>query len=339
MSHLGDVVCALPVFHALREAYPDAALGWVVQPEFAGLVEGLPGLQRTFRFERRGGLRAWLRLRRELADFAPELAVDAQGNLKSAAALLLSGARRRAGLHPSEWRERAGARVLSEAAPPSGGIHAIERMLALARFVSGGAGGGRADPGLAPGELAAGRSELDRLFPDGARGVAVLHLSPSSDVRSWPLERFGALARLLSARGLPVLVVSGPREEEQGLALARELGLGTIRHLVGQRDLRRLAALFAAAAERGGVFAGADSGPLHLACATGLSVVGLEGPQDARRTGPWSAAAGGAAGAVVRAAEPPACAPCLRRTCRHPEGPVCMRDIDVAHVAAELAAR
>jgi ADP-heptose:LPS heptosyltransferase len=311
----------------------------VVQPEFAGLVEGLPGLQRTFRFERRGGLRAWLRLCRELRAFAPELAVDAQGNLKSAAALLLSGAPRRAGLDPSEWRERTGARVLTEAAPPSGAAHAVERMRALARFVSGGRGVARDDPGLTPAELSAGREELERLFPRGAGGVAVLHLSPPADVRSWPVARFAELARLLCSGGRPVLLVSGPGEEEQGLALARELGERPVRHLVGQRDLRRLAALFAAAAERGGAFAGADSGPLHLACAAGLPAVCLAGPQDARRTGPWPAGAGRDAGAVVRAAELPACAPCLRRACRHPEGPVCMRDIAVSDVAAALAAR
>ena len=316
MSHLGDVVCALPVFHALRGAHPEAALGWVVQSEFAGLLEGLPGLQRVFRFQRRGGWRAWLRLRRELRAFAPELAVDAQGNLKSAAALLLSGAPRRAGLHPSEWRERTGARALTEHAPPSGGSHAIERMQALGRYAAGGGGPLRADPGLSAAERAAGRAELARLLPAGASDVALLHLSPPSDVRGWPLERFGELARLLAARGRPVLVVSGPGEEEQGLALARELGQGPVRHLVGQRDLRRLAALFAAAAERGGAFAGADSGPMHLACA-----------------------AGPVASGVVRAAPAPACAPCLRRTCSHPDGPVCMRGIGAAQVAAALGAR
>src|SRR5687767_3923209 len=62
MSHLGDVVCALPLYHALRGAFPEARIGWVVQPEFEGLVAGLSGLQCTFRFERAGGARAWVRL-------------------------------------------------------------------------------------------------------------------------------------------------------------------------------------------------------------------------------------------------------------------------------------
>ena len=49
LSHLGDVVHALPLFHALREARPDARIAWAVEPEFAGLLDGLPGLERTIR--------------------------------------------------------------------------------------------------------------------------------------------------------------------------------------------------------------------------------------------------------------------------------------------------
>lgn len=328
---------ALPVFHALRAAHPAAEIGWVVQPEFAGLLEGLPGLQRTFRFERRRGPLAWLHLRRALRGFAPGLAVDAQANLKSAAVTLLSGAPRRLGLHRSEWRERTGARVLTEMAAPSGGNHAIERMHALARHICANARA-RSDPGSSPSELSEARLELGRLFPRGAQRLRILHVSTPSDVRAWPLERFGELARSLSAQGFPVLCVSGPEEEAEGLALARALAGDAPRHLVGQRDLRRLAALFAAAAEQDGAFAGVDSGPMHLACASGLPVVCLEGPQDGARTGPWTADGPAAAG-VLRASSPPPCAPCLRRTCHHPEGPVCMRGIAVADVAAALAAR
>jgi ADP-heptose:LPS heptosyltransferase len=341
MSHLGDVVCALPLLHALREAHPAAEIGWVVQPEFAGLLAGMPGLQRTFLFGRRDGAAAWWRLARELRAFRPALAVDAQGNLKSAAALIASGAPRRIGLHPSEWRERTGARALTESAPPSGATHAIERALCLARFVAPGAAP-RFDPDLQPRELDAARAELARLV--GAAAPALLHLGRPGDPRAWPPTAFGALARLLGGAGRAVVLVSGPREEDAGLALARELGerapraggAPALRHLVGQRDLRRLAALFAAAAESGGELVGVDSGPMHLACAVGLRATCLAGPQDERATGPWTAG-GAAPERALRTLDPPDCAPCRRRRCDHPEGPVCMTRIRPEDVLAALA--
>jgi len=74
LSHLGDVVHALGVFHALHAAFPSAEIGWAVQPEFAGLLDGLPGLARVFHFERRGGL-AQIRFRPLRGDLQREPAV------------------------------------------------------------------------------------------------------------------------------------------------------------------------------------------------------------------------------------------------------------------------
>ena len=58
LSHLGDVVHGLPLLGVLRRRWPRAEIGWVVQPEFSGLLEGIPGLDRLFLFDRQGGLRA-----------------------------------------------------------------------------------------------------------------------------------------------------------------------------------------------------------------------------------------------------------------------------------------
>ncbi len=336
MSHLGDVVCSLPVFHALREAFPSAEIAWVVQPEFAGLLEGLPGLQRVFRFGRRDGWRAWPRLRRELAGFRADLVVDAQANLKSAAAVWCAGPAnrvRRAGPHRDDWRERFGARILSDPAPrlPPTRAHAVDRMVALASHVAPGVAP-RFDAALTQAELAGGESLLDELLPGAARGDRLLHVAAPGDVRSWPPERFGELAERLAASGRRVLLLSGPREADAGRALeARLSGRDRIRHCVGQRDLRALASLFAAAGRRGMRLVGCDSGPLHLACASGLAAYALAGPQDAARTGPWSPR-GPELARAIHAAEPPACAPCLARRCTHADGPVCMTGIGVEAV-------
>jgi heptosyltransferase-1 len=331
LSHLGDVVHALPVFHALRAAHPEAEIGWAVQPEFAGLVETMPGLSRVFPFDRRGGAGAWLRLRRELSAWEPDWAIDAQGNAKSALATRVSGAGRRSGLAPADWRESFAARVLTDSAPALARdrIHAMERMLALARYVAPALDRsvGRTDPDLSAEERDRGRAAFAGFFPAGGEGATILHLTSPEDVRSWPLLHFEALARVLESTGRRVLVLSGPEEEEQGRALASRLA--GVPHWIGQRGLRALAGFFAAAAERGARMVCCDSGPMHLAAACGLRVVCLSGPQDERRTGPWG-------GTSLRAHETPACAPCLARACDHPLGAVCMERIRPHDVDAAL---
>src|SRR5262249_23299840 len=161
-------------------------------------------------------------------------------------------------------------------------------MLALAAHVAPGARDLRTDPDLSREELTRARA---RLAGDATERITILHLSAPSDVRSWPIASFKRLARGLASRGERVLVLSGPQEEAEGRALAeRTAGVPRIAHWIGQRGLRDLAALFAAAAERGGRIVACDSGPMHLAAALGLPVVCLSGPQDEARTGPWPAA-------------------------------------------------
>ncbi len=339
LSHLGDVVLALPLFHALRERFPRARLAWVVQSEFAGLLDGLGGLDRIVRFERRGGASAWLALQRELASLAPQLAVDAQGNYKSALATLVSGAPRRVGVAPRDWRERGAWLAMTEfaeALSPSE-EHAMDRTRALVEHLCG-SRELRRDPALGADELERGRRELDaRCGTDAA--PLIVQLSDERDVRAWPLERALELARDSAAAGWRVLLLSGPSEEAQGHAAAEHLRAEPrVAHWVAQRGLRQLAALFSAAAERGACYVGPDTGPTHLAAACGLRVVVLAGPQSHLRTGPWPVAEPSARGAsphrVVRSPLALDCAPCLERSCRRADGPLCMRSIEPAAVLA-----
>jgi ADP-heptose:LPS heptosyltransferase len=359
LSHLGDVVLALPVLHALRSAYPRAEIGWAVQPEFASLLEAMPAVQRLFLFERRGGLRAWSRLRSELLDWAPELAVDVQGNTKSAMVALSSAAPRRLGLAPGDWTEKVAAGSVTENAAVAAGPHGMQRARALAAHLAPN-GELRRDPDLSREELAQGRACLEQRFESEIPGW-ILALGDDSDVRSWPSESFGELARTLVRGGESVLLLSGPKERAAGLRLegrlgsvAREAGGGSLRHWVGQSGLRELAAFFAAAARRGHRLVACDSGPSHLAAAVGLPVDLLAGPQDPRRTGPWPFAPGASSPApatrldqgrpdhsrpdhrVLAHPDPPECMPCLARRCAHPRGAVCLSELEPADVAERL---
>lgn len=342
LSHLGDVVHALCVFHALHAAYPRSEIAWAIQREFAALIAPLPGLRRVFVFERRGGLAAWLGLRRELRSFAPDWTVDAQGNAKSACATLLSGAPRRTAPARADWQEPWAAWSAPDRAPAlvAPARHAMQRMEALvAHATPGSAQPLRTDAALSPAERGAGERALAAHMPSHSERTVLLHLSPPGDVRGWPRGHWARLARTLVERSWNVLLLSGPAEESEGRALAHELGSGDrLAHWVGQRGLRELAAVFEAAARRGMVLVACDSGPMHLAAAHGLAVVVLAGPQDAERTGPWPLGSFPLSPhRVVRSRAGPACAPCLARRCRLAQGAECMRGIEPEDVLAALA--
>ncbi|MCH9058831.1 MAG: glycosyltransferase family 9 protein, partial [Planctomycetes bacterium] len=210
---------ALPVYHGLREVWPQARIGWAVQTEFAPLIEPLPGLERTFAFDRRGGPLAWVRLRRELREWRPDWTVDVQGNCKSAAVSWCSGAARRTGPARQDWQEPFCDRVSTERAPPAFGPHAIHRMLALMDCVAP----ERElsfDLHLDETERRIGREEFARRTPAGDGPAWILNLGILGDRRTGPAERQAALAQRLAAEGCRVLLLSGPREASAGQRLA-----------------------------------------------------------------------------------------------------------------------
>jgi ADP-heptose:LPS heptosyltransferase len=70
---------------------------------------------------------------------------------------------------------------------------------------------------------------------------------------------------------------------------------------------------YAELARRAKITVAADTGPLHLACAVGAPVVGIFGPTDPARNGPF-----GAGDITVR--RQPLCSPCHRRRCSTHDG-------------------
>jgi ADP-heptose:LPS heptosyltransferase len=339
LSHLGDVVHALPLLSALRAEHPDARIAWTVQPEHAELLRGRPELDSIIPFHRRGGLSAWPRLQRDLESFHATWSIDAQGNVKSAMVALASRAPRRTGLARVDWTEPFAAGTLTDEAAPAprtgGTAHAMQRMHALIRHVAPAFDltSPQHDwlPSVGP---SAGNALLEAWLGPARGPYAILHLAHQSDVRAWRTSSFIALARNLAADH-DVLVLAGPSEEAEGLEAADALlGVPRVRCIPDQCGIGALGAFLRAASEHDAVFVGCDSGPMHLAWSSGLRTLLLAGPQDERRTGPWPLASqNGSPHRAIRSATSPACAPCLARTCAHPQGPICMSRLEPATVA------
>src|ERR1700734_2979598 len=53
LSSLGDVVHALPAASALRDAFPDARIDWVIDARWQRLLEGNPDINEVIAFDRK----------------------------------------------------------------------------------------------------------------------------------------------------------------------------------------------------------------------------------------------------------------------------------------------
>jgi heptosyltransferase I len=98
--------------------------------------------------------------------------------------------------------------------------------------------------------------------------------------KRWPVERYAAVARRASStRGCRVLVNAGPGEEPLADASSAKPAARPLRSPARSQLIaltRRIALAIAG-----------DTGPLHLACALGRPVVGIYGPTDPSRNGPF----------------------------------------------------
>jgi lipopolysaccharide heptosyltransferase I len=301
LSAIGDVIHTLPALAALRGAGWE--VDWLSEPASAILLEDNPALRRRIpappaKAFRLGPAReALAALRRARYD----VALEVQGLWKSAAWARLSGARRVVGWERRFRREPASALLLGETRRvPDAAVHVIDKNLSLLSAVGIEAAGLREFPlPVAPEATARVDEALGSLGPGP---FALLIPGGGWQNKLWPAERHGELARSLGRRGLRALVAWGPGERPLAERVAAASGGAAAPCF--ETTLLELAAV----ARRAALVVGADTGPLHLACAVSAPVVGLYGPTDPARNGPFAAA-----DEVVRVT--PDCAPCHRRSC------------------------
>jgi ADP-heptose:LPS heptosyltransferase len=145
--------------------------------------------------------------------------------------------------------------------------------------------------------------------------LILIHVSAGNPFRRWPESHFAELAHTLvsAAPDRWVIFTGGPSDREataRVLAVAKELaGPSAGRLIDGEAlSLPELRAL----CDRAALYIGGDSGPLHMASASDVPIVGLFGPTLAERSAPWRPPE---VPSVSVDAGPLPCRPCDQRVC------------------------
>lgn len=263
LGAMGDIIHTLPAVATLKHSFPRSRITWAVDPKWTALLEGNPFIDAVAPVGRRS-LADLLAARRLLRGLGVEIAIDFQGLLKSAIVASLARPEQIYGFHRSELRERAAALFYSRYTQTQS-AHVVDKNLELAQ-AAGAANLLRAfplPPGKPEGELPAGPYVL--ACPLAGWGS-----------KQWPLENYGSLAMMLQDELGLTLVLNGPPQARAVLANVA----GAWPHTSGISGL--ICATRGAAA-----VIGLDSGPLHLADALGRPGVGIFGPTDPARNGPY----------------------------------------------------
>ncbi len=297
---MGDVLHAMPAVAALREAHPEWFISWAIEPRWSELLQAAGGgdmplvdawhgvptqewQRRIFSERTLGEVRA---LRRELRSGEFDLCVDMQGLLKSAVVGRMAGAEVFAGA--ANPRERVAGWLYSQRVARSA-AHVMEQGCELL--------GGAVGEVLRPAKVMLPVDERAEIWCDGlgveAGRFVVIAPTAGWGAKQWPMERFGAVAAELGRAGFRTLVNAAAVDDRVALEVvkASEGFASVVACSIGQ---------MIAMVRRAAVVIAGDTGPLHLAAALGRPVVGLYGPTDPVRTGPYGTGAYGRRSRVLR---------------------------------------
>jgi ADP-heptose:LPS heptosyltransferase len=263
---IGDIVLLSGVIHDIRAARPDARIVLFVSANNAGFAQLLDEVDRVVVLPVRNIPEAVRLVRAEHCDVVVDF--GAWPRLESLLTAL-SGARCTVGMRtPGQHRHAAYDVVVDH-----GTGHEIDnyRRLAAGAGIESTSGPRlRAAPGAAN--------------PHPAPYV-VLHLWPGGanfDERSWPADRWRAVAAAMNERGYDVVLTGGPGDVAPNDAFVREWRAAGVRveSVAGTSPAETLVWLAFAA----GVIS-VNTGVMHLAAAVGTPVVSLNGPTPVRRWG------------------------------------------------------
>lgn len=290
LGAVGDVIRTLPALSVLRQSFPEARLGWVVEPGSRPLLPAPPWLDEIFVFPRGAFQSGWSlgsleKIQARLRDFVSRLrgfhaglSIDFQGSAKSALVGRFSGAKRRLGFDRTGSREASHLLNTLRVKPSSPYLNRIQKNLELLGPLQV-----STFPLHFPFPPLPGSGKVSAFFASLGRGIPVALHPGTSDRQAhkrWPPENFGILAHLLAGEGYAPILTWGPGEESlaaEVLALSR--GAAVIAPATSLCEMREL--LLSCK-----LFVGADTGPMHLAWSQGVPVVALFGSTDPRINGP-----------------------------------------------------
>lgn len=306
LSAIGDTILLVPALRALRRRYPAARITFVCSSINREVVECFPavGGQRLvdevvfleLGAHARRPLR-FLAFLRDLRRRRFDLTVDFDQWIRTTSLVTAAiGAPTRVGFRTARQHRHL---VYNRSAAPARDRHEVLNFLALAARA-----GARDEPpslelSLPPAAIGWARERLPRHHD---RRCVALHpgCGRIGGPREWPAERYMELGRRLAAQHPVTIVITGGPGEAALVERVRS-GIGAGATAVAEvQSFGRFAALL----ERCNLLVCGNTGAMHAAAAVGTPVVGLHGPSNPKKWGPW-----GAGHTVIQSAL--WCSPCL----------------------------
>ena len=269
LSALGDFVLALAAMKKIREAHKRAHITLLTTPQFEGLAKSSPYFNAVETDGKPNGPGAWLTLRARIKKARYDRVYDLQTSAASNRIFQMLRP------FPPEWSGIAMGCALPHKNPHRNSMHTLERQADQLKY-AGIWPDAPTEPGSAPPpdlSWVLRKAPQERPVAGGVMPRPYVLFIPGGSAhrldKRWPVDRYGELGKILYDRGFDIVILGGPQESAEARQIQRYVGKA--RDLTGRTDFARIAILGAKAA----LVVGNDTGPLHLAAATGAPTIVL----------------------------------------------------------------
>jgi lipopolysaccharide heptosyltransferase I len=279
LGALGDLIHTLPAAAAIRRAFPEARIDWLVDERHRELLDLVPVIDRRVAIRTSSAV-SLIEAVRDLRRTGYDVAFDFQGLLKSAVLARASGASRVIGF-PARLLREPTARVFYTETAGVDAAHVIRKNVSLLKAVGIQHSAIEFPLEIRKPEIA--DAARNRLGVGNRQAFAIMNSGAAWPNKRWPAVYFAEVAAFLKKHhGLGSIVLWGPGEER----LAQDVVDAShgAAALSPQTTLAELVSLAKAAM----VMVSGDTGPIHVAGAVGTPLIGIYGPTSPERNGPWA---------------------------------------------------
>lgn len=288
LSSLGDIIHTLPSFSALRNHFPQNKITWVVEKNAKQILDLVSGIDRIITYDLKNksifSREFWSSLKRLRSSIEKRKSVclDFQGLIKSGLISYLSKAPTRISFHRRNLKESPASIFYTDHIRPlPETMHVIQKNLELLSSI--GIHEKQWDfPINIPSDLIL--STLDKLKNKGIKinhNAVIFNVGGAWMTKRWFLDHWINMINLLDFNHFSPIILWGSSEEKK---MAEEIKKKTDVWITPFLTVKEVFALI----HESKLVVSGDSFPLHAACALSIPVVGLFGPTNPNRNGPFN---------------------------------------------------
>lgn len=279
LSALGDICMTIPLILSLKKNFPNATIYWIISEKLSSLVNNIPGVH-FIEVDKPKTIKQFFKCYQQLKSYHFDVLLSPQTSFRSNLISLFIRADIKYGYGKLHSRDLQ--RFFIDKTVPTKAEHLVDSFMRFAEVLGAPHEKPEWELPIKPEDQAWATSHIKQL----QHPIITVCPTASNAERNWCTQRYiNVLNHLKDHWGGSVVLVGDthPLSITAGKLIEQGINQPCI-NLIGKTNLQQLAAIISYS----DILIAPDTGPAHIADATGTPVIGLYAVAPAEKTGPYN---------------------------------------------------